>query len=184
MVIDEVERLLRPLAERVGFVPWDAPTPPPQRVRMWRAPYALMVLWPLDECSPEALAAAQRSGESWIEDRLLAEEAAGNALDGYLIVVLSEAPSSESLGRISDIEQDPRFCRKHVIWPDSNGATFSRMLRITSLGLPAAGGGSGPAPNPDLTEEQLRLLGLIEGMSIAGAAKRLVAGCCGTGVPE
>lgn len=151
---------MQPFAERVGFE-LEAGGADPPGVRVWRAPYALLGLWPVSGDTADGLLAAQNAGEAWIERRLLAEEKRGSVMDGYLVLVLTSAAKPDLRKVAGFVELDARFCRKHVVWPEPGEKSWSRVLRVTALGVPAVEVATGPAPPPELTEEQMRLVELV-----------------------
>ncbi len=64
------------------------------------------------------------------------ETSKGLIIDGYLLIVLSEKPNKENLEAILKIEQDTKVCRKHILWPASNGEDIDRVQYVTFFNLP------------------------------------------------
>ena len=60
----------------------------------------------------------------------------GLIVDGYLLMVLSKAPEKNGREAIQELEQDTKVCRKHVLWPSSDGNSLERTQYVTVLSLP------------------------------------------------
>jgi len=60
----------------------------------------------------------------------------GLIVDGYLLMVLSKAPEKDGRVAIQELEQDTKVCRKHVLWPSSDGDSLERTQYVTVLSLP------------------------------------------------
>lgn len=155
MSLDLLLDVVRGFAEPVGFrLIADVDK---TDARIWRSPYALLALWPVPESIEERLEVAHAEGEAWMEKQLRAAEAAGEVLDGYLVLCLPKPPPDSMWHLVAQIEQDPRFCRKHIVWVGEH-LMSERILRVTSIGLPPSLVATGPAPYPELTKEEERIV--------------------------
>ncbi|USD23319.1 hypothetical protein MJO52_09335 [Microbulbifer variabilis] len=64
------------------------------------------------------------------------ESQRGLIVDGYLLIILSKEPNSDIREVIQELEQDTKVCRKHVLWPSSDGSGLERAQYVTVLSLP------------------------------------------------
>lgn len=74
---------------------------------------------------------------NFIRKALLAlENQKGLIVDGYLLIILNQAPESEVKEVIREIEADTKVCRKHIVWPLTDGKGLDRLQFVTILSLP------------------------------------------------
>ena len=115
----------------------------PATAMLWSGAYAHILLWPLEATSATSLGAEANVAEGWFDDFLSSREGKSSrrALDGYLVLALREPPSSHEEDAVRRIEQSPRMCRKHLIWPNTSEHStdaWHGITDITVLGLPEA----------------------------------------------
>lgn len=148
----------------------------PPGAALWAASYAHVLLWPVAVSSVTNLLGAAEEGQNWFDLWLSAEELRLPGLvDGYLVLMLPTPPDADLRTHLARIESDPRVCRKHVIWPGAGGSSlngWSRVGRITLLGLPPSPGHGAPAEPPSLTKDQQSVVdGVLMG-SVSAAVRR------------
>lgn len=84
-----------------------------------------------------SLMLAKEEMHSFIRKALLAlENQKGLIVDGYLLIILNQAPETEVREMIREIEADTKVCRKHIVWPLPNGAGLDRLQFVTIFSLP------------------------------------------------
>jgi hypothetical protein len=160
---------LNALARKVGFEQRTTcptlkeSTPPNELLNLWQSNYASILTW-----QPSNLTDGEnrwRRVQDYFDNLLMDKEKDGiGTSDGFLIVVLSESPATETDALISRIQTDTAVCRKHVLWPGKNGhADISKqLLELTPLGLPDAERAVETAQLPGLSAEQRIFVERIE----------------------
>lgn len=102
--------------------------------------YALMVGYEVLSEGNEvgtSLIRAKEEMHGFIREALLAlENKKGLIVDGYLLLVLNHAPKIALKDVVRTIEADTKVCRKHVVWPLSDGEGLDRLQFVTILSLP------------------------------------------------
>jgi hypothetical protein len=96
-------------------------------------------MWPIhDRPEPTSLQTAALSAQDWFDHILLhAEGSDTKPIDGYLILALASAPTSDEMLSVQTLEFSTQVCRKHVIWPDPLAYEGWRgLLDITVLAPP------------------------------------------------
>lgn len=84
-----------------------------------------------------SLMRAKEEMHSFIRKALLAfENQKGLIVDGYLLIVLNHAPETAFKDEIREIEADTKVCRKHIVWPLTDGVGLDRLQFVTILSLP------------------------------------------------
>ncbi|CAC9544980.1 hypothetical protein [uncultured Gammaproteobacteria bacterium] len=74
---------------------------------------------------------------SFIRKILLAlENKKGLIVDGYLLIILNQEPEEKGKDVVRDIELDTKVCRKHIVWPLTDGVSLDRLQFVTILSLP------------------------------------------------
>ena len=106
----------------------------------WEAPYAQLVLWPIQSTGKAKIHAEVEKAQE-ILDRLLvaAEKRLTGVIDGYLLLFLEYEPDEDLHSLVRNLELDTNVCRKIFIWPeegDSPAARWQRLWRTTVIGLP------------------------------------------------
>ncbi|MEW6380810.1 MAG: hypothetical protein AB1611_14550 [bacterium] len=141
-VFDQLCAEIQALAMPVGFSGRNAANEivsditPPSATWVWRSPFAIIALCPVEKSTPSMLLEAQKEGTAWLDQYLITEEKYGRLIDGYLLLALPATPDDELRRIARQVELDPHLCRKHVLWPSENGEWTDRLCRITTLGLP------------------------------------------------
>lgn len=64
------------------------------------------------------------------------ENKKGLIVDGYLLLILQQEPTTKIKEIIREIELNTKVCRKHVVWPVEDGTKLDRLQFITVLALP------------------------------------------------
>jgi hypothetical protein len=122
----------------------------PEGTLIWESSFAVLALVPLLQ-DPKGLNATQEAAQDWIWRRLTESERLGKFLDGYLVFALESKPDDTLRGSAQALELDTAVCRKHVIWPTSEGDWTDALLGVTVLGLPSAeASNSTPVTIPEL----------------------------------
>ncbi len=150
-LLEDLFRRVDELARPVRFKRIPLPEPateatPPAGGRLWHSPYALLFVCPVEA---EHLERDHRRASYWLDDLLSEQEAAGRPMDGYLLLALECRPPEDQRHRARAIDQDPSFCRKHVLWPRS-GDWQNRLERVTVLALAEIPSPAEPATIPEL----------------------------------
>lgn len=116
----------------------------------WRSDCAQILLCtaPLDE--EEGFSSAIETAQRRLDELLVAAESGmDSVVDGYLLILLEDAPTEALRELVRRKEADPHLCRKHVIWhevDENEQKCWPRLSRVTVLGLPFAielGSGAG-----------------------------------------
>lgn len=117
----------------------------PEEIALWSSTYAHLLLWPVEDTSPQSIERCANDAEGWFDEFLSKVEATkrGRPVDGYLVLALPCEPGTEARDEVRRLELSSRICRKHLIWPADtaeNGAadTWCRVADVTVLGLPDA----------------------------------------------
>ncbi len=125
--------------------------------RLWRAPYAQMLVLPIVQVAEHELRLSARIGQEWLDLASMAVEREDHkVMDAYLVLVLGENVPRQMLGAVRDIELDPTACRKHVVWPlpgNEADIVWRRFLRVTPVGLPYSPTAAGMTNTPVLASE-------------------------------
>ena len=136
------------LAESIDEVP------PPEGTRTWESSFAVLALVPLSH-DVKGLNATQEAAQEWMWRRLTMSERMGKFLDGYLLFALPDKPDDMLRSGAQALELDTAVCRKHVIWPTTEGDWNNALLGVTVLGLPSAQASNPrPAAIPQLPSRQ------------------------------
>jgi hypothetical protein len=160
----------------------------PAGSRLWSSSYARLLVCPLPEAGDHSeLERRLRKAEAWLDEIILEHEDRGSPLDGYLVLLLA-APPGLSLGnRLREIELDPAFCRKHVLWSEG-GAGWKRQLeRVSVLALADTPSPAEPAILPELPHRAAEVWKMSsEGKSIRSVAEHVLSlvGVSGTEVAD
>jgi len=106
----------------------------------WEAPYAQLVLWPIQSTGKAKIHAEVEKAQE-ILDRLLdaGEKRLSAVIDGYLLLFLEYEPDEDLHSLILNLELDTNVCRKIFIWlgeGDTPEARWRRLWRTTVIGLP------------------------------------------------
>lgn len=64
------------------------------------------------------------------------ENQKGLLVDGYLVILLNQAPDEATKEVVREVELDTKVCRKHVVWPLVDRIGLDRLQFITVLALP------------------------------------------------
>ena len=173
---EQLERLATP----VGFQasgsaePTGGAIPPPETL-IWSSPFALLALVPVEQVDPAAFEIVVQTGRDWIARRLTEDERRAKFIDGYLLFALLEAPTDQLRESAQRVKLDTAICRKHVLWPSSDGDWNEGLWTVTVLGLPSIegdGGGAATIPKlPPLADHALQLYRLHK--SYETAAEKL-----------
>lgn len=161
--LDDFFKCLAEMAEPVGFsaakeLPEVKDSSTPRGARLYESAYALLLVCVFPEEHEEELAVedwvvdAVEAADLWL-DKLLREHEEGNSptMDGYFLLVLPEPPNSKLRERIREIELDPSFFRRQVVWPE--GGDWQRQLeKVTVLALRATPSPAKPAEIPALPD--------------------------------
>jgi hypothetical protein len=142
----------------------DKSAAPPERpgAAVWRADYALLLLWPTGAEAPAALNAELAEARSHLEKLMIdAERDNRGLIDGYLLAALEKPPSPEMLPEIQRQELSPFICRTHLVWPNDEG--WPRLKRVALLAPATAPGDASTAVLPDgLDQTDMALLERLE----------------------
>lgn len=142
----------------------DASATPLERpdAAVWRADYAILLLWPTGAETPAALNAALAEARSHLEALMIdAERDNRGMIDGYLLAVLEKPPSPEMLPEIQRQEFSPFICRTHLVWPTDDG--WPRLKRLALLAPATTPGDATAAVLPDgLDPTDMALLERLE----------------------
>lgn len=102
--------------------------------------YALMVCCTVlseDDEIGVSLKRAKEEMHGFIRRALLAlENQKGLIIDGYLLIILNQAPKPEVKEVVREIEADTKVCRKHIVWPLTDETGLDRLQFVTILSLP------------------------------------------------
>jgi hypothetical protein len=141
---EHLDELVRPTgfaAVRIGSLPTIDGYEPEVDWQLWESPYALLLLAPVAmQSGVEGLRRTREPARRWLEAAIATEEKEGRILDSYLLLALDEPPDEALRDAIPEIEQDPSWCRKHVLWPmddDSTNPWQNRLEQVTILSLAA-----------------------------------------------
>lgn len=142
----------------------------------WASSYACVLLWPV-ETESTLLSEAHRAEGVFNEMLGVREKPRGNRpIDGYLVLLLSAAPSGEVDDAVRDLELSSQICRKHVVWPlaevEQGRAIWSRLEAVTVLGLPDAQTPSIDVAWPKLEGPADELWQELDGKSPINVARR------------
>ncbi len=114
--------------------------PIPRDVLVMHNHYALMVGCEITSDKEDIGAALLKTKEemhSFLRRTLLAlENKKGLIVDGYLLIILKQAPEEDAKEIIREIELDTKVCRKHIVWPLIDGTGLDRLQFVTILSLP------------------------------------------------
>lgn len=101
---------------------------------------------------------------SFIRQALLAlENEKGLIVDGYLLLILKQAPETKTAEIVREIELDTKVCRKHIVWPLAGSSKLDRLQFITILSLPEPLHGNSPTTTHfELSAEASELLSEYE----------------------
>ncbi|MCK1698158.1 hypothetical protein [Bradyrhizobium sp. 144] len=180
----EAINILAKQAEKVGFVPQPvsrlAGAPAlPETSTFWASNYALILALQPGSRDLSSLREAVQSGQEWLDIACMQRESkVGSVIDGYLLIILDQAPDEATAGVIHQIELDLTACRKHFAWPsqvttDEADLRWSRIYRVTAIGLPASPENSRMTGSPILEEDlQKRLLIDIKQFGAQESARR------------
>lgn len=166
---DDGVAALDPLCRAVGLAPVEIATTSPVGARLWTADYAALLFW---VGTADSLRDATVAGEAWLAEYLAKEEQCRGArvVDGYLLVALPQPAKDDDAALVRAIELSTQICRKHVIWPEDNGA-WLRIDEVTVLGLPpGVTSASGEPAWPSLTAEAASLWAAIQRLGAVRAA--------------
>ena len=147
----------------------------PEGAALWEGTYAAVLLWPggngtgLDE--------AAIAGQSWLDERIYARETRTSPIDGYLVLAISEPPSTAATALVTRIELSTQVCRKQVIWPSAAAEMGWRGLTgVSVLGFPGRGEGAEVDTWPEMDPESAALWARIEASGHAQVAEEDRAG--------
>ncbi|NOJ44723.1 hypothetical protein [Bradyrhizobium archetypum] len=144
--------------------------------RLWTSPYAeMLAVW--SDLSEADIRKNVQIGRDWLDAQCIRREReTGNVVDAYLIVVLDEEPHRSLHEIVRATELDPVACRKHFVWPsksEDDGFRWSRIFKITSIGLPPSPASSGMTNTPKLQDPvQIELLDDIKDLKPTNAARK------------
>lgn len=170
----DVDRLLEevePLAHQVGF----ASAPPdalilknlPAQARAYVAPYAWLVLWPVESADEAALATADTALERHFLHAFPPESGrAGSVIDGYGILALPAYPES-GLDMIRGLRLKRSVFRRCVVWWNSRKSRWEDVGSITVLGIPGLGHLGAGRGMLSMTQEEQRLYEAANGANLA-----------------
>ncbi|MQB09393.1 hypothetical protein DXT96_05890 [Agrobacterium sp. ICMP 6402] len=133
----------------------------PAGVTLWSSAYAAVAFWPM--CEDQLVIDASKA-EAWFADYLFGEERRRNArvVDGYLLLAFAQPVTEALLGAVRSVELSTQICRKHAVWPETNGE-WRRLDAVTVLGLPkAVTSASGEPAWPVLDSEAASLWARIQ----------------------
>lgn len=141
---------------------------------VWRADYALLLLWPTQAETPAALNAALAKARSYLEKLMVEAERDNRGLiDGYLLGALEKKASAEMLPEIQRQELSPFVCRTHLLWPDGTG--WPRLKRVALLAPATAPGNATATLVPDgLGPTDMALLERLETDSAAAVSRDIL----------
>ena len=112
----------------------------PDGVLVMHNSYALIVGYEVLSEGDEIGVSLMRTKEelhSFIRKVLLAlENQKGLIVDGYLLIILNQTPETAAKEVIREIEADTKVCRKHIVWPLTDGTGLDRLQFVTILSLP------------------------------------------------
>lgn len=148
----------------------------PDGATLWTAPYAHLLVWPVDSANSDGLIDAGRRAQHWFDLWLTRHEQllGQGVIDGYLVLVLPNLPDEATIMEARKLEMATRVCRKHVVWPrmDSSEVTqWPQVSRITILGLPPSPESGVAAAFPELTDAQRDLWELLSQRSRSTVAR-------------
>lgn len=126
----------------------------PAPVTYLESTYASILIWPVDNLSPNKLTKEAISAERLLDERLTERESSGVVIDGYVIIALDRF-YDELKSEVLEVEQNTRLCRKHIVWEDSEN--WVRLERVTTLGfsLPSEISDFADVPSLDFNAQKL-----------------------------
>jgi len=155
-----LDELARPAMFKVSPMQVHDGITPPSGGQLWVSPYALMMMWPMPN-NIKSFRHEVEIAEAWLDLALQAMEekatASGTAIDGYLIVALQSAPTTDIEPQIRHLELSPNICRKNVVWPDGNGG-FVQLDRVAVLSPRSFVEGAAAGDWPKLDGSETKLL--------------------------
>jgi hypothetical protein len=148
----------------------------PDASHLWTSEYA-QILAVYSHLTEFDIRQNVRNGQEWLDVLCMnREQEFGNVVDAYLVILLNEEPSKQLQGIVREIELDPTACRKHFVWPsnaEDQELRWSRIFRITVLGLPPSPESSGMTNTPKLHDRtQIEVLDDIKNLKPANAARK------------
>jgi hypothetical protein len=165
-LLEEVE----PLAYQVGF----ASAHPdalilknlPGQARAYVAPYAWLVLWPVESADEATLATADAALERHFLHAFPSESGrAGSVIDGYGVLALPEFPRS-GLDMIRTLRLKRSVFRRCVVWWNTQESRWEDVGSITVLGIPGLGRLGAGRGMLSMTPEEQRLYEAANGASL------------------
>lgn len=171
--IDRLAQEVGPLAYQVGFIS----APPdslicknlPAQARAYTAPYAWLVLWPVEAAEDNALAAADTALERHFLHAFPPDSArSGSVIDGYGVLALPEFPDT-GLEMIRRLRLKRSVFRRCVVWWNSQKGRWEDVGSITALGIPGIGHLGGSRDMLSMTPDETRLYETADGAELARA---------------
>ncbi len=157
---EQLEAELYPRLTAVGFRQVDFPEPAPPDSNgvvytAFEAPYALLFCVWIERKNLALISIATNFACETMRKALAKTGASDWIRDGYVLAAIQMPPSSpETKQSLSSFEQSRSICRRHSIWPETNGTSngvnpwTSRLDRVTVLALPEAEAPEAPAEAP------------------------------------
>ena len=128
-----------------GFEIWELPSvdlkfEAVEKIDLFRSSFgiAFLVFLKGETTAPEAALREIKSVTQSILGNALydLENRKGHLLDGYLIIVLPEPPTDKLKVIVREFENDPKVCRKNIVWFSDDQLKLVRKEYITFLRLP------------------------------------------------